>query len=225
MSELLLINPGRKVKRKAKKRHYPHHLKKYMFKSKRKGNPTMAKKHKKHRSKAQKAATRKMLRARYGKAVARRAHVNPIHKKRHHRRYRRNPIGGKFNIKSFTNQTLMPATVGAVGALGLDVVLGYLPLPPMLQTGVMKSVTRIAGAVGLGMIAGAVSNRRVGEQVAAGAITVTLYDLIKGWAQTAMPNLPLSGTEEYPVLSYAGAGETVGMYVGEEQNIGMYVEQ
>jgi hypothetical protein len=54
-------------------------------------------------------------------------------------------------------------------------------------------------------------NRRVGEQVAAGASVVVLYDVFKGFAQTAMPNLPLSGMG-YPGLEYYNAGTNVGEY-------------
>lgn len=234
MSELLLINPGRRVKSKRKKK----------------------------RSAAQKAATRRMLaarglgrvkrkrkttlrtapvakkRKRKSRSIARvsaRARVrrkhNPIRAHRR-RRYRSNPM--RMNsMTGFTKHTLMPSVVGAAGALSLDVILGFLPVPVQFKTGPMRAIVKIAGAVGVGMLASNFMKRETAHQIAAGAITVTLYDVMKGYLQQAMPTLPLSEAdvmfEEYPNLSYAGAGQTVdGMdqYVSgmsSEDGVGMYV--
>ena len=234
MSELLLINPGRKGKVRRKKK----------------------------RSAAQKAATRRMLaarglgrvkrkrkttlriapvakkRKRKSKSIARvsaRARVrrkhNPIRAHRR-RRYSPNPMR-VGNLSGFTKHTLMPSVVGAAGALGVDVMLGFLPLPPQFKTGPMRALVKIAGAVGVGMLASNFMKRETAHQIAAGAITVTLYDVMKGYLQQAMPLLPLSEAdvmfEEYPNLSYAGAAQTVddmGQYVSgmsTEDGVGMYV--
>lgn len=250
MSELLLINPGRSLKaRKARKKrntvkgYYP--------------NPGRKKK----RSAAQKAATRRMLaarkagqskrkhntirtapvakkRKRKSRSIARvtaRARVrrkhNPI-RARHRRRYKPNPMR-LGSMASFTRHTLMPSVVGAAGALGVDVILGFLPIPVQFKTGPMRSIVKIAGAVGIGMLASNFMKRETAHQIAAGAITVTLYDVMKDYLRQAMPTLPLSEAdvmyEEYPNLSYAGAGQTVdgmGQYVSgmsTEDGVGMYV--
>jgi len=141
------------------------------------------------------------------------------------RQYRRNP--DKFSLKGFFKQSLMPSAIGAGGALGLDLVLGYLPIPDTMKTGAMRPIVRIAGAVGIGMLAGMIAGKRTGEQVGAGALTVVLYDTLKGYAKTAMPTLPLSGVgDDYPSLEYVSPainagpmGEYVddgmGLYVGE----------
>lgn len=190
MTELLLVNPIQKGK-------------------------TMAKK---HRSPAQKAATRRMLSARWGKKISRRARVNPIvkakkrgrrksYKTAFKRRYRRATRG--FNVKSFANNTLMPAAIGGIGAVGLDVILAMLPLPAAVKTGPMKPIAKIAGAVGLGMIAGMVAGRKFGEQVTAGAVTVTLYEMIKGFVQKTMPTVPLSYYGDDDPLSYVQSGEVL----------------
>jgi hypothetical protein len=147
--------------------------------------------------------------ARKGWRHRRRSHA--AHSRRSHRRhYRRNPRG--LTVKGFINNTLMPGSVGAFGALGLDIALGFIPLPATLQTGMFRPVVRLAGAAALGMIAGKVVDARVGEQVAAGATIVVLYDLFKGFAKTALPNLPLSGMEYYsagmPVGEYFPGGST-----------------
>lgn len=254
MSELLLINPGRSLKtRKARKKrntvkgYYPNP-----------GKP----KRKKKRSAAQKAATRRMLAARRGGPVKRKRNTirtSPVAKKRRRksrslakvtararvrrrkhnpirarrsRRYRPNPMR-VGNIASFTKHTLMPSVVGAAGALGVDVILGFLPIPVQFKTGPMRAIVKIAGAVGIGMVAANFMKRETAHQIAAGAITVTLYDVMKMYLRDAMPTLPLSEAdvlfEEYPNLSYAGAGQTVeGMdqYVSgmsTEDGVGMYV--
>lgn len=128
----------------------------------------------------------------------------------HRRRMRRNPRG-LGNINAFMKHTLIPSSVGAVGALGLDVILGYVPLPAALQTGVFKPIVRLVGAGLLGLVASKVANRETGERVAAGAVTVVLYDLFKGVVSQAAPNLPLSGISGYPNLEFYSAGTPAGM--------------
>lgn len=92
-------------------------------------------------------------------------------------RHRRpNPVSG---IGTFVKGTLMPSVVGGAGALALDVAMGMLPLPPALKSGPMAPLVKAAGAVGLGMIAGKALGRRTGEQVAAGALTVTVYNVAR----------------------------------------------
>ena len=145
------------------------------------------------------------------------------------KRFKRRAKGTALTAKGFLNNTLMPSAVGAGGALGLDVLLGFLPLPAMIKSGPMRPFVRLAGAVALGMIASKVMNKKVGEQVASGAATVVLYDTLKGVLQRAMPTLPLSdGDAYYPGLEYVSPGYQVDMgeYVGEEivQPMGEYVE-
>lgn len=143
------------------------------------------------------------------------------------RRYKRNPI--KFSPMQFVQSTLMPSAIGAGGALGLDLLMGFLPLPAAMKTGPMRPVIKLAGAVGIGMLAGMLTNRRTAEQITAGAVTVVLYDTLKGFAQKAMPNLVL-GEDEYPALEYLSPAQSVdgmGEYVSEipeYEQVGEYVE-
>jgi hypothetical protein len=220
MAELMLINPRKRRKHKAKKsvRKNPQKRRtmtalqrKYFGKRKHKRVATVAKKSTKRRR-------------RYAVTASKR------------RKYRRNPGRGlgKFSMQGFAKNTLMPSAIGAAGALGLDILIGFLPLPANLKTGPMRSVVRIAGAVALGIVAGMVVKKETAANIAAGAVTVTLYDVLKGAVQTAMPTLQLGETDiftEYPSLAYAGAGETVngmgmyetgddmGMYVGESSDV------
>ncbi len=118
----------------------------------------------------------------------------------------------------FVRGTMMPAAVGGMGALGVDILLGFLPLPAAIQTGAMRPVVRIAAAIGLGMIASKVANRKLGEQVTAGALTVVLYDTIKGGVRSVMPELP--GLSGYPSLSYVNAALPMGEYVANAPVVG-----
>lgn len=142
-------------------------------------------------------------------------------------RYRRpNPIG------DFVGSTLIPSAVGGAGALALDVAIAMLPLPPAMKAGPMAPLVRVAGAVGLGMIAGKVAGRRVGEQVAAGALTVTLYNAARA-ALVRVSGGKIPGLSMYPegvgdyvseadmeALGYTGSAEQIGEYVGDESMSG-----
>lgn len=212
MAELMLVNPRRrrrrvkaKSKRVKKRRRMSALQKKFFGKKRTKRNPiVMAKK-------------------------SRRRHRTFIAK----RRYKRNPSGG-FSTKNFMGNTLMPSAIGAAGALGIDVIMGYLPIPVQFKTGPMRAVVKVAGAAAIGFAASKFMKRETANQIAAGAITVAMYDVFKGFLQQAMPTIPLSENdaliEEYPSLAYAGAGYTVdGMndineYVSDEDgSVGMYV--
>jgi hypothetical protein len=140
------------------------------------------------------------------------------------RKHRRNPI--KFSPMQFVQSTLMPSAIGAGGALGLDLLMGFLPLPVAMKTGPMRPVIKLVGAIGIGMLAGMVTNRRTAEQITAGAVTVIVYDTLKGFVQKAMPNLVL-GEAEYPALEYISPAQTVegmGAYPDEMGEIPEYSE-
>lgn len=109
------------------------------------------------------------------------------------RRARRNPMP-RVSFNGLTKM-LVGGTVGAAGAMGVDILLGYANqsniIPTSLQSGVMNSVLRLGAAVGLGYLAEAVGGKNIGEEVAAGAIVVTLYDLLKPYVQQA--GVPMAG--------------------------------
>lgn len=145
-------------------------------------------------------------------------------------RYRRpNPI-------DFLSNTLMPSVIGGAGALALDVAIGVLPLPPALKSGPMSPLVKVAGAVGLGMIASKMVNRRVGEQIAAGAITVQVYNFAKAMlikvGQGKIPGLSMypdgymgeyvSGDELPEALGYTDSGMQVGEYVSPDGSMAGY---
>jgi hypothetical protein len=209
------------------------------------GARTMAK----QRSAAQKRATAKMIaanrRARRGRNPSKAVAARPSGRKSKRRpprtretssalavyRRRRNPIGGRrgFALDGFLKATLLPAAAGGAGALALDVLLGVLPLPPALKSGLMRPVVRIGGSLGIGALAGLLGGAKLGEQVAAGALTVVAYDMMRAAMPKILPSVPLSANDLE--LAYYQAGQEVGAAdtealeaLEDEDGVGYYEE-
>jgi len=107
---------------------------------------------------------------------------------------RRNPsprMSGKAG--NLVKQAVMPSLVSSMGALGLDVLMGYAStkLPVNLQSGVAGAAVKMAGAVALGMAAEKLKGKEFGKQVMIGGMTVTLHQVLKSQVQAMMPNVPL----------------------------------
>jgi hypothetical protein len=108
------------------------------------------------------------------------------------RRFTSRIRGAGAKIAGIVPTKVIPAAVGAAGALALDMGWGYLPIPASLATGPLAPVARIAGALALGYAAKFVAGDKYAEEVTVGAITVTVYDLAKTWMQANVPSVPLS---------------------------------
>jgi hypothetical protein len=194
MSEaLFLVNPRRKRRKKSRKGRMPAGLRKY-WASRRGGAKKRRVKRRRH---AASAAPRRRRRSRVMGTFKRRRRKNPLFaRKRHHRRHRRsNP----FSVKGLTN-SIMPAAVGAAGAVALDVVYAYASpyLPANLQTGMIGSLVKLAGAFGLGMGARKFLGREKGNAIMLGALTVTGYGVIKPLIASFAPTIKgLSGYADY----------------------------
>lgn len=154
------------------------------------------------RRKARRAGASRRRRV-HRRSVARRRRHTPFlgvtprrhRRRRHHRVHarrrhiRRNP---RFSMRGVQN-VVMPAAVGALGAVGLDVAYGYAGgmLPATIQQNVwLQAAAKIAGAFGLGWIAGKMIGRERGRLVTAGAVTVVSYGLVKNLIHQAAPNIP-----------------------------------
>lgn len=126
-------------------------------------------------------------------------------------RYRRkNPIG-------FLSETLVPSAIGGAGALGLDVLFGVLPLPATLKASPFFPAVKVAGAIGLGMAAGMVVSKKTANQIAAGAITVTLYNFAKAALNKASGG-KIPGLAEYI------SGDGIVYQDGQAYQVGEYVD-
>lgn len=121
--------------------------------------------------------------------ASRRAHYRASHRtKNRFRRRHRSRVQNPFSVRGLTG-SVMPALIGAGGAIATDVAMAYLPLPAQLQSGWMNILTRAAVAIGVGYAAGAVVNKQIGKEVAAGGLIVVAYGALK---QALAPTLGAS---------------------------------
>jgi len=222
MPNILLVNPR---KRKAAKR----------TTARRKKTVTR----KKSRSPAQKAATRKMIAAnkrrknpvaRKKRRITRRKAAAPKRRRSvakrapaRRRRYRSNPA--TLSMRSIQNQ-LMDAGTGAVGALGLDVLQGYIPIPAQWKVGLVGTGVKAMLAIGMGIVAsnfkfirGATANKMVN-----GALTVVLHDELRKVTQQFVPGLQL-GEYLNDGLGYAGSGYPAGVMGQDNAGMGVYLPE
>lgn len=167
-------------------------------------NPKKRRSSRKPRSAAQKAATRRMLAARHGRAsnpaprhhkrraTAKRRHnpiglhrVHHVARRRTHRRH--NPIGLKAgNIGGM----LINGLKGAVGAVVINAAVNYLPAA--VKTGKVLYVTRAALAILLGTVGSKVAGKHA-RAMAEGALAVNFADLINSMGAAVLPGASLHG--------------------------------
>jgi len=178
---------------------------------------------KKPRTAAQRAATRRLVAAnkrrstpkrrtpakrRAMPARRRRAASSTVHRAR---RYKRNP-----SARGIVNSTLLPAATGASGALALDILWGFVPIPETLKAGPLRYVVKGAGALGMGWLAGKVVKKSTAGQLASGALTVIMHDAMRDMMAKFMPGVGLGYySAGYPVGEmgeYVDGG--MGEYVG-----------
>lgn len=146
------------------------------------------------------------------------------------RRYRRNPNGGRMTMRSVMNNVVVPAFQAGAGALALDIIWGYVPVPLEWKTGNLRHVVKGGGAIVLGMVAQQMLGAQMGRNIAMGALTVTFHDALRDMVAQFAPNIPLGwispGTSagnyagDYggpATMDYPGGGTTqasLGYYVG-----------
>lgn len=155
----------------------------------------------------------------------RRRHVRAAAPRRRRRRFsvarifsrRRRRSNPRFSLAGITHQ-LIPAAYGAGGAIALDLAIGYLPLPAMLQTGYPKHATRIVGALGIGWLAQKFLKGK-GTAVAQGALTVALYSLIKDVVVQVAPSV--KGLGDYAEVTMNTAN--LGAYMDPAARLGAYL--
>ena len=213
MPEILLVNPR---KRKTARRKKP-----------------VAKK---RRTAAQKRATAKMIAAnrRRKSPVKRRRKVarkKPVRRRARRtatvrRRARRRVGNPRLSMRSVQNQ-LVDAGTGAVGALGLDVIQGYLPIPANLKAGIIGTGVKALLAIGMGVVAskvkivrGATANKMVN-----GALTVVLHDELKKQVGNFAPGLQLGEYMGDNGMGYYGSGYPAGIMGEGYGGMGSYLPE
>lgn len=190
------------------------------------------------RTAAQKRATRKMIASNrrparrkrrprrrnpigpYAKRTVRRRrpsalgyYVNPRRRRKRavaRRSRRRNPARRGFNIQAMMNQLVIPAATAGGGAVLLDVLWGFVPVPEGIKTGPMRHVAKGLGAIVLGQLVGMVGTKRMGDTMALGALTVTFHAAFREMTTQFMPQIPLG---YYSPGAVAGHDPQLGYYV------------
>ena len=155
---------------------------------------------KKRRTAKQKAATRKLVafnrrRQRGSVSVPRpRKRGRSITRSRTVKKSvtrRRNPV----RRTGMANRMIKTATNGAFGSLGAitgSIVGNYLPLPANLKIGNMGMVVNALIGIATGYTVSNFMDRKIGEEMAQGAVTVALHGTMKNMLGTMMPGLALS---------------------------------
>lgn len=194
MAQMLLVNP----KRKRKARKMTAKQAKY-FAPRRKRSSGRRRK----RAASAAPAPRRSRR----KSARRSAAYTPARKTR--RRSRRGvrsflrSTSGSVGIKG----TLVSAAVGGAGALALDVIYGYLPIPANLKTGAFAPLVKLGAVIGIGILASRFMRGRAGlvKTAVGAAVTIQAYNFLKAQVQARLPTVPL-GEYVSGVGVYTGAG-------------------
>lgn len=161
-------------------------------------NPTRKRrKSRKRRTPAQKAATRRLVaynRGRKRRPAKRRAARRAPARRRNPNGFMGAPRRRRRRAAGLTGlpALLMPAAVGAGGALALDVAWGMLPIPAQFKTGpFIGPAVKIGGALGIGWLASMVATKRTADQVMVGAITVTIFNIARTFVANTFPQVTL----------------------------------
>ena len=142
------------------------------------------------------------------------------------RRARRRVGNPRLSMRSVQNQ-LVDAGTGAVGALGLDVIQGYLPIPANLKAGIIGTGVKALLAIGMGVVAskvkivrGATANKMVN-----GALTVVLHDELKKQVGNFAPGLQLGEYMGDNGMGYYGSGYPAGIMGEGYGGMGSYLPE
>jgi hypothetical protein len=120
----------------------------------------------------------------------------------------------------------MEAGTGAVGALGLDVIQGYLPIPENLKVGIVGTGVKALLAIGMGVVASNIRmvRGRTANQMVNGALTVVLHDELKKQVAIFAPGLQL-GEYMNDGLGYYGSGYPAGVMEPGYGGMGSYLPE
>jgi hypothetical protein len=126
------------------------------------------------------------------------------------RRYRRNPTGLAGGRGSLRFMALVgPAAGIAMGAVGVELAMGYLPLPASLTTGPVRYLTKGALAVVVGMGISKFANRKAGEAFALGGLVIAFHDALKSGIINFMPTAKFGAYVPRGGMGYYSPGQQV----------------
>ncbi len=136
------------------------------------------------------------------------------------RRRLRNPRMGLPSLRGITGE-IMPAAIGAVGAMALDVGMAYTAgyLPDALKSGWGKTLVQLAGALALGYLGARIPGvgRRNAQIATLGALTIVAYNAIRPLAADAI------GSKVKGLNGLADFGDYDGMGAYMNPRLGAYM--
>lgn len=205
MSEILLVNPRRRRRKKTSTRR-----RRRPSTRRRRRNPSLG---------------RQLSTGRISANPRRRRRRSPARRRRSVRRRRRNPVG--FKQTAIRSQVQTAAT-GAIGALGLDVALAYIPIPAMMKAGIPGKIMKGAAAIGLGLVAHRFLNVTAANaaRLSEGALTVQFHGIGRELLGQFAPGVAMSAyiNDEMDQLGYAGSGWNPSIPFGDEYGgVGAYI--
>lgn len=155
------------------------------------------------RSTAQKAATRSTAQKKAATrktSPKRRSSSTSVTTKRRVVRRRRNPIGRKVNLMDMSITATKNGAIGSLGAIAGSLAGNYLPVPAQFKSGPMKIAAEAMIAIGVGFGVSKFVDKQTGILMAQGGVTVALHETMKGQLSAMIPQLNLSGFDEYDTL-------------------------
>ena len=194
MAQMMLVNPSKRKGKKmaTRKRRTP---------AQKRATAKLVAFNKKRRAPAKRKTPARKTTAR--KAPAKRATTR---RRTTPTKYRRNPAPRRTRknmIQNIVEKQLKPAAIQASGALMLDVGYGYLGgyIPDVLNQGMMRHATKGVVAIALGFVASNFIKAGTANELAKGAMTVTLHDAMKEAVETYAPQVPLGYYNASPVYA------------------------
>lgn len=189
MPQLFVVNPSRRKGRKstAKRRRRSASGQFLKNPSTKRKAPAMAARRRRRRTRRATSFRRNPVVVMRAPRRRRRYRRNPI-ARRAHRRYRRNPIRmgrGGVNVAAL----VLPSVMIGAGAVGVEVLMGYLPLPAAVQQGPAKYATKGVIAALAGWAIAKFVNKRAGEAFAMGGMAIAAHDAIKASVMQFVPSL------------------------------------
>lgn len=131
---------------------------------------------------------------------------------------RRNPIG-----MSGITASVFTAVQGAGGALAVNALYNLLPIPATMKTGLAGSATKMALAVGFGMLAKPMIGRAAGK-MAEGAMTVAAFEALQSFVPVNMGGSSVAGLGYMSPGMNAGAGQALpNQSIAGMSGVGEYV--
>lgn len=149
---------------------------------------------------------------------------NPVtrHRRRSVRRFRRNPSARRIGGAAVNfGKMLLPAAGIGLGAVGSEIIMGWLPIPANFKTGALRHVTKGVVGVSAGLLLGkALKQKRLGNYLALGAVVIAVHDFAKELIAARAPGVHMGQYTGVPRSQFAGMG-----YINPAQiGFGQYTE-